>query len=74
MIFYKRGLITVLDRPRLEAACCECYEVVKRETDLLLAYVPQRQIIRNNHSISTVTLPILARAKILVPERRDDVR
>jgi CRP-like cAMP-binding protein len=35
-IEYRRGRITVLDRPRLEALCCECYAVVKRETDRLL--------------------------------------
>jgi CRP-like cAMP-binding protein len=35
VIEYRRGLITVLDRPRLEALSCECYEVVKRETDRL---------------------------------------
>ncbi|MGB7740142.1 MAG: Crp/Fnr family transcriptional regulator [Steroidobacteraceae bacterium] len=32
-ISYSRGRITVLDRPRLEQLCCECYSVVKRETD-----------------------------------------
>jgi hypothetical protein len=26
----------VLDRPGLEASCCECYAVVKREFDRLL--------------------------------------
>ena len=30
------GLITLLDRPVLEAACCECYEVGKRESGRLL--------------------------------------
>jgi CRP-like cAMP-binding protein len=28
--------ITVLDRPKLEALCCECYAVVKQESDRLL--------------------------------------
>ena len=37
VIEYRRGRITVLDRPRLEALCCECYSVVKRETDRLLS-------------------------------------
>ncbi len=37
VIEYSRGRITVLDRPVLEARCCECYAVVKRETDRLLA-------------------------------------
>jgi CRP-like cAMP-binding protein len=35
-IKYVRGTITVLDRPRIEALSCECYGVVKRETDRLL--------------------------------------
>jgi CRP-like cAMP-binding protein len=34
-IRYSRGRITVLDRPLLERLCCECYGVVKRETDRL---------------------------------------
>jgi len=32
-IRYSRGHITVLDRPKLEQLCCECYSVVKRESD-----------------------------------------
>jgi CRP-like cAMP-binding protein len=36
IIEYSRGLITVLDRPRLEARACECYSVVKTETERLL--------------------------------------
>jgi CRP-like cAMP-binding protein len=36
IIRYARGRITVLDRPRLEGLCCECYAVVKKETDRLL--------------------------------------
>jgi hypothetical protein len=41
VIRYQRGHITVLDRPRLEELCCECYEVVKEETDRLEAYIPR---------------------------------
>ena len=37
IIKYVRGKITVLDRPHLERLSCECYAVVKRETDRLLA-------------------------------------
>lgn len=33
LIDYRRGRITVLDRPNLEARACECYAVVKRELD-----------------------------------------
>ena len=36
VIRYSRGQITVLDRPKLEALSCECYAVVKRESDRLL--------------------------------------
>jgi CRP-like cAMP-binding protein len=35
VIRYTRGRITVLDRSKLEQLCCECYAVVKRETDRL---------------------------------------
>ena len=38
VIRYSRGKITVLDRPRLEALSCECYAVVRRESDRLMAY------------------------------------
>jgi CRP-like cAMP-binding protein len=36
LIRYARGHITVLDRPGLEVATCECYAVVKKEYDRLL--------------------------------------
>jgi len=32
-IRYSRGRITVLDRPKIEGLSCECYSVVKRESD-----------------------------------------
>ena len=35
VIRYSRGKITVLDRPKLEELCCECYAVVKKESDRL---------------------------------------
>jgi CRP-like cAMP-binding protein len=37
VIRYARGRITVLDRHRLEQLSCECYAVVKKESDRLLA-------------------------------------
>jgi CRP-like cAMP-binding protein len=39
LIHYRRGRITVLDRPGLETRSCECYQVVKTEFDRLLPYV-----------------------------------
>jgi CRP-like cAMP-binding protein len=36
LIRYSRGHIKVVDRPGVEARCCECYAVVKRESDRLL--------------------------------------
>jgi CRP-like cAMP-binding protein len=36
LIQYRRGHITVLDRPGLEQRTCECYAVVKKEYDRLL--------------------------------------
>lgn len=44
VINYSRGRITVLDRPKLETLSCECYAVVKKETDRLLHYVPARPV------------------------------
>jgi CRP-like cAMP-binding protein len=40
VIQYARGQITVLDRPHLEKLSCECYAVVKRESDRLLPLIP----------------------------------
>ncbi|MCV9920528.1 MULTISPECIES: Crp/Fnr family transcriptional regulator [Pseudomonas] len=42
IIEYSRGHIKVVDRARLEALSCECYEVVRKETERLLPYLPQR--------------------------------
>ncbi len=38
VIQYRRGHITVLDRPLLETLSCECYAAVRRETDRLFDY------------------------------------
>ena len=40
IISYSRGHIEVLDRPALQARCCECYAVVKKEYDRLLPPPP----------------------------------
>jgi CRP-like cAMP-binding protein len=42
VIRYARGQITVLDRVKLEELCCECYAVVKKETDRLLPQAPRK--------------------------------
>lgn len=38
VIEYRRGHITVLDRAHLEQLSCECYAVVKKESDRLMPY------------------------------------
>jgi CRP-like cAMP-binding protein len=50
IIRYSRGLIVVLDRPRLEKRVCECYAVVKKESDRLLPH---------KHQNGNVASPIL---------------
>jgi len=40
VIEYSRGHIRVLDRAALEQLSCECYAVVRKETERLLPYVP----------------------------------
>jgi CRP-like cAMP-binding protein len=37
LITYRRGQVTILDRPRLEEASCECYVVVRSEYEKLLS-------------------------------------
>jgi hypothetical protein len=36
LLTYIHGRITVIDRPAVEKRACECYAVVKQETDRLL--------------------------------------
>src|ERR1700719_3795627 len=42
VIDYSRAQITVLDRPKLEQLCCECYAVVRKESDRLLPHSQPR--------------------------------
>jgi CRP-like cAMP-binding protein len=48
VIRYARGKITVLDRPKLEALSCECYAVVKTETDRLMPHFAPAAIRRGD--------------------------
>lgn len=40
IIEYHRGVIKILNRPKLERKVCECYAVVKKEFDRLLMDIP----------------------------------
>lgn len=40
VISYRRGVILIIDRANLERLSCECYRVVKKESDRLLDYLP----------------------------------
>lgn len=42
LIRYKRGHLTIVDRPGLESEVCECYQVIKTECDRLLTYQLKR--------------------------------
>ena len=55
LIRYHRGAISVLDRPGLETASCECYRVIRDQYDRLLASTYDRQL-------SLVDAPHLSRA------------
>jgi DNA-binding transcriptional MocR family regulator len=43
LIRYRRGAITVLDRPGLEAASCECYRVIREQYERLLPRTAERR-------------------------------
>ncbi|TLZ05262.1 MAG: winged helix-turn-helix domain-containing protein, partial [Gammaproteobacteria bacterium] len=61
VIRYTRGQITVLDRPRLEQLCCECYAVVKRESDRLLP----RQAVQSDDFDADVNEPVSIASNLL---------
>lgn len=56
VISYSRGIIEVPDRSKLEELSCECYRVVRDETDHLLGYLPQRQVIKKPETIADAVL------------------
>jgi len=60
LISYTRGRITVLDRPGLEDRVCECYQVVKTETDRLFSYPDPSQIFKTDEN-SEVNLNLTQR-------------
>lgn len=56
VIDYRRGHITVLDREKLESLSCECYAVVKKETDRLLPYpVPINNAVVKKKTLTIIT-------------------
>jgi CRP-like cAMP-binding protein len=65
IINYSRGHITVLDRPALEALSCECYTMVKRESDRLLP-VAQRLQEGQYHAVQRSTLSIVGKHEELL--------
>ncbi len=52
VIEYSRGEITVLDRAKLESLSCECYAVVKKETDRLLPGIHPTEQLKDSHLVS----------------------
>ena len=44
LIRYRRGIVTIIDRPGLERISCECYGVSKGEFDRLLGARATRKI------------------------------
>jgi CRP-like cAMP-binding protein len=62
IIKYSRGLIEVLDRPRLEKRVCECYAVVKKEFDRLLPH-------KHLHAKTSAPMSSETRANMYVMEQ-----
>lgn len=56
VIDYKRGKIKVLDRPKLEKLSCECYVVVKKETERLLPYFNSLTQLESDNRAKSITV------------------
>jgi len=58
LIDYTQGVITILDRRGLEGAACECYAIIRREFDRLLAGrespSPLRDVLTSQHGESAL--------------------
>jgi hypothetical protein len=52
VIDYHRGHITVLNRQKLESLSCECYAVVKKETDRLLPHENEKVYYQSKNVIN----------------------
>jgi PAS domain S-box-containing protein len=63
LIRYRRGHITVVDRPGLEARVCECYATVKAEEDRLYLLAPELRV-RNWVRPNPATLRRRAEARL----------
>ena len=61
-ISYRRGCVTVLDRPGLEARVCECYAVVKAEIARLLPVKARLRDVSSRRTAGGVIQPSVAAA------------
>ncbi len=59
LIIYRRGHITVVDRPKLEQRVCECYGVVKRQYDKLLHH-PKNLSVHSEQHVPAATSVLAA--------------
>ena len=65
LIECRRGLITVIDRPRLERRVCECYAVVKSEYDALF-----RDLLLERRGVANTNYGGLRKTGEVTQERR----